>query len=536
MTTALLAVDQLTIDYRHKQGGAVQAVKSLSFRVNPGEVVALVGGSGSGKSTTAAALVGLLSRQALRRAGSIAFNGQALENASQRQWQQLRGLDIGFVPQDPAQALNPIQTIAKQMQEALTLHNVPKKIAAARLPALLAEVGLNDSQRVLASYPHQLSGGMRQRVLLAMAMCHQPQLIIADEPTSALDVSVQKQVLDALAAVVANKNIALILITHDLNVALERADRVLVMHEGQLVESGTPASLLRQTRHPYTRLLLEASPAFLTVPYRQPPDAGLPLMQVKELSKQFVLAGGATFNAVDQVSFPLIRGGTTSLAGESGSGKSTTVRMLAGLEHPDGGQIEFDGTLLSAGRSAEFRRRVQMVYQNPYASLNPKMTLEAIITEPLRAFRLGNKQTQRERAAELLAAVELPVNLLTVRPSALSGGQRQRVAIARALAISPELLILDEPVSALDVAVQAQILALLDRLQREHGLTYLFISHDLAVVRQISDYVVIMQQGKVVEQGEVASIFTTPSSAYTRQLLAHIPGTFGQKMALYRSA
>ncbi|MFS2225922.1 dipeptide ABC transporter ATP-binding protein [Pantoea sp. B65] len=536
MSKALLSVEQLTVDYRHPRGGLLQAVKSLSFSLSPGEVVALVGGSGSGKSTSAAALVGLLSRQAILRAGTIQFNGQALANASQRQWRQLRGLEIGFVPQDPAQALNPIQTIARQMLEAFTLHGVSKADAAARLPALLAEVGLNDNQRVLASYPHQLSGGMRQRVLLAMAMCHQPKLIIADEPTSALDVSVQKQVLDALDAVVASHGIALLLITHDLNVALERADRVLVMHEGQLVDSGTPASLLRQTRHPYTRQLLAASPAFLRVPYRKPLAAAPPLMQAKGLTKRFAVAGGGMFSAVDQISFPVLRGGTTCLVGESGSGKSTTIRMLSGLESPDSGQILFDGVPLGGARSAEFRRRVQMVYQNPYASLNPKMTLEAIITEPLRAFRLGNKQSQRDRAAELLAAVELPVSLLSGRPSALSGGQRQRVAIARALAIAPELLILDEPVSALDMTVQAQILTLLERLQRENGLTYLFISHDLAVVRQIADYVVIMQQGKVVEQGAVKTIFSAPGAAYTRQLLAHIPGLAGQETAIWRSA
>lgn len=528
MSEPLLAVEQLTIDYQRREGGVVQAVKALSFTINPGEVVAIVGGSGSGKSTTASALVGLLSKQAITRGGGIHFRGQSLANASQRQWRQIRGLEIGFVPQDPAQAFNPIQTIGKQLLEALTLHGVAKRAAAGRLEALLAEVGLRDSARILASYPHQLSGGMRQRVLLAMAMCHHPGLIIADEPTSALDVSVQKQVLDALAKVVDSKGIALLLITHDLNMALERADRILVMHDGHLVESGTPATLLNRTQHPYTRQLLAASPAFLDVPYRQSRPHAAPLMRADTLSKSFTLPRGASFRAVDEVSFPVFRGGTTSLVGESGSGKSTTVRMLLGLERPDSGEVHFDGASYQHPahfQQAAFRRRVQVVYQNPYASLNPKMTLEEIISEPLRAFRVGNRASQRQRAAELLQAVELPGSLLQARPSALSGGQRQRVAIARALAIEPELLILDEPVSALDVAVQAQILQLLERLQREKGLSYLFISHDLAVVRQISDYVVIMQQGKVVEQGNVAAIFDTPAAAYTRQLLAHIPGT-----------
>ncbi|WP_017349190.1 dipeptide ABC transporter ATP-binding protein [Pantoea sp. A4] len=525
MSQALLTVDKLSVDYHRNEGGIIQAVKGLSFSVQPGEVVAIVGGSGSGKSTTAGALVGLLSRQAVIRSGAIRFNGQALEQASQRQWRQLRGLEIGFVPQDPALAFNPIQTIGKQLLEAYTLHGVPKKVAATRLPALLADVGLTDSRRVLASYPHQLSGGMRQRVLLAMAMCHHPQLIIADEPTSALDVSMQKQVLDTLASVVVSKGIALLLITHDLNMALERADRVLVMHEGHLIED-TAAHQLRQSRHAYTQRLLAASPAFLQVPFRTAPLSWQPLLAAQQLHKRFTLPDGNHFTAVAGVSFPVFRGGTTSLVGESGSGKSTTVRMLLGLETADGGTVQFDGdeySGLAQFQRPEFRRRVQVVYQNPYASLNPKMTLAQIISEPLRAFRIGNKHSQRQRALELLQAVELAETLLDVRPTALSGGQRQRVAIARALAIAPELLILDEPVSALDVAVQAQILQLLARLQREQGLTYLFISHDLAVVRQISDYVVIMQQGKIAEQGKVAEIFSTPQADYTRQLLENIP-------------
>ncbi|WP_342755458.1 ABC transporter ATP-binding protein [Pantoea sp. MBD-2R] len=530
MTQPLLDVAALSVDYFSRQGEAIHAVKSLSFTVDPGEVIALVGGSGSGKSTTAAALVGLLKGKT-RHAGHIRFNGQALENASQRQWQQLRGVEIGFVPQDPAQALDPIQSIGKQMIEALTLHGVTRRDAEQRVPGLLADVGLRDASRIVASYPHQLSGGMRQRILLAMALCHHPKLIIADEPTSALDVSVQKQVLDTLDAVVESKGIAMLLITHDLNIALERADRILVMHEGRLVESGTPGSLLHQTRHPYTRRLLDASPAFLTVPWRKP-LVSRPLMQAQNLVRHFPLKDGRRFPAVDDISFPVLRGGTTSLVGESGSGKSTTVRMLMGLEASDAGQVIFDDvafTSLAAFQRPEFRRRVQLVWQNPFASLNPKMTLEEIITEPLRAFRCGNRQRQRERAAELLTAVELPVSLLNSRPGTLSGGQRQRVAIARALAISPDLVILDEPVSALDVAVQAQILQLLERLQREHGLTYLFISHDLAVVRQISDYVVIMQQGKVVEQGAAQQIFTSPGADYTRQLLSHVPGANGYK-------
>ncbi|QII37552.1 dipeptide ABC transporter ATP-binding protein [Rouxiella badensis] len=523
----LLSVERLSIDYRLKDGQTLRAVDELDLQLAPGEVLAIVGGSGSGKSTTASALVGLLGRQAQRLSGTLSLDGESLENAGQRRWQQLRGLDIGFVPQDPGQSLNPIQTIGKQMLEALTLHGVSKKQAAVRVEGLLAEVGLHDPQRVLHSYPHQLSGGMRQRVLLAMAMSHHPKLIIADEPTSALDVSVQKQVLDALESIVRSKGIALLLITHDLQVALERADRVLVMQQGKVVESGPAAALFNQPKHAYTRQLLHASPAFFEVPRRLGVQHSDVLLRAEGLVKRFASGGGGTFTAVDRVSFPVVRGGTTSLVGESGSGKSTTVRMLLGLEAQDEGQIEFDGKDFSAPNRADrqaFRRRVQVVYQNPYASLDPKMSLLEIITEPLEAFRIGDRKTRRERAEWLMDSVELPRRLLDVRPSALSGGQRQRVAIARALAISPELVVLDEPVSALDAAVQSQILTLLDKLQRELGLSYLFISHDLAVVRQISDYVVVMQHGKVVEQATAEQVFDSPRTDYTRQLLSHIPG------------
>lgn len=522
----MLSVEQLSIGYQRQESAAVS---SLSFTVGKGEIVAVVGGSGSGKSSTAAALAGLLPGNA-RASGVIRFNQQPLENASQRVWRQLRGLHIGFVPQDPGQAFNPVQTIGKQLLEAYTLHGVTRREAASRLHGLLADVGLTESERILASYPHQLSGGMRQRILIAMALCHHPQLIIADEPTSALDVSVQKQVLDTLDAAVARKGIALLLITHDINIALERADRILVMQKGRLIESGTPASLLRHTHHPFTRQLLAASPALPDVPWRQPAVGATPLLQASGLHKRFGLKSGL-FTAVEDVSFPVLRGCTTSLVGESGSGKSTTVRLLMGLETADAGEIDFDGVrqTFASQQQAAFRRRVQMVWQNPYASLNPRMTLEEIIIEPLRAFKIGARHTRRARAAELLEAVELSATLLQARPVALSGGQRQRVAIARALAISPELLILDEPVSALDAAVQAQILTLLARLQRELGLSYLFISHDLAVVKQISDYVVIMQRGKVVEQGEARRIFTSPTAAYTQQLLSQVPGSGREK-------
>lgn len=511
----------------------VHALDGVHLDIKPGEVVAVVGESGSGKSTLAAALVGLLASNATIRAGRVLLEGEDVTRHDERTWQRIRGGRIGFIPQDPGQSFNPVRRIGEQVVEAQTVHGVPRREAQARVPQILREVGLEDVERIARSFPHELSGGMRQRVLIGIALANNPPLVIADEPTSALDVTVQRQVLDHMAKLTRERNTAVLLITHDLGVAFDRADRVIVMQQGRLVETGPARVLFEQPSHPYTRQLLRAAPGLreeADLPVRNNPrwNTGDAPLRIANLVKRFTSGGTAGDRpAVDDISFDVGRYGTTSIVGESGSGKSTTARMVLGLEKPGSGEVLFDGKPVARQSHAErrdFRRRVQVVYQNPYASLDPRFTLERIITEPLDAFGIGDRASRRDRAAELLDAVGLPTSRLTSLPAELSGGQRQRVAIARALAIRPEIVVLDEPVSALDVSVQEQILGLLDRLQRGLGLTYLFISHDLAVVRQISDHVVVLQRGRIVEQGPTEEIFANPQQSYTRALLGDTPG------------
>jgi peptide/nickel transport system ATP-binding protein len=550
---AVLKVEGLCIGYQ-TQEGRVAGVSQIDFALYPGEIVAVVGESGSGKSTTAAALVGLLAANGRIESGSILLNGVEHIAASERHWRTLRGKVLGFVPQDPGLSLDPVKRIDAQLQEAMTIHGVPRTAARLRATALLEEVGLKNVQRVGRSFPHQLSGGMRQRVLIAIALANDPALIIADEPTSALDVGVQRQILDRLQALARERGTAVLLITHDLGVALDRADRVLVMHRGRIVESGGTGQIFHRPQHAYTRQLLKTVPALATVGQPAEPRvrragfvADQPLLVVEQLHKDFSSWRNPGLPAVDGVSFSVVRHGTTSLVGESGSGKSTTARLIVGLEKLDAGRVLFDGEDISQYSRRDWqplRRRIQVVYQNPYASLDPRFTLEQIITEPLQAYGVGDKAWRSARAAELLEQVELPSRLLHCRPGQLSGGQRQRVAIARALALEPELVVLDEPLSALDASVQTQILALLGGLQTRLGLSYLFISHDLAVVRQISDQVVVMQAGKVVEKGSSEQVFQSPTHAYTRRLLADVPGRlyldqldeFSRAVALLRIA
>ncbi len=530
----LLQVTDLRIDY-----GTAIGLAGVSFTLQAGEVLAIVGESGSGKSTTAAALVGLLADSAQVRGGSIRLAGRELLGLREREWQSVRGVQIGFVPQDPGLSLDPVKRIGEQVAEAMTVHGVPRKPARLRALALLREVGLEAVERLARQYPHELSGGMRQRVLVAMGLANRPALIIADEPTSALDVAVQRQVLDCLQGLAQQRQAAVILITHDLGVALQRADRVLVMQRGYIVESGSAAQVFSAPRHPYTRALLAAAPSALAACPRQRSGAQVgqaPVLSVSGLRKSFATWRQPRPLAVDDVAFDVPRGGTTSLVGASGSGKSTTARLLLGLERADAGSVRFNGReLLAASRSEwrDLRRQIQVVYQNPYASLNPRLTLAQIISEPLQAFAVGTAHSRRERVLELLAQVQVPAALIDSRPGNLSGGQRQRVAIARALALEPELVVLDEPLSALDVLVQRQILQLLDELQQRLGVSYLFISHDLAVVRQFSDRVVVMQRGRVVEQGECERVFQRPEHPFTRALLEETlqPAT-GQLAAL----
>jgi len=549
----LLEIEALSVTYRTARG-RVDAVRDVNLSVSAGETVAIVGESGSGKSTAVHAVIRLLPGAADIASGAIRFDGIDLATAPNAVLRSVRGRRIGFVPQDPTVSLNPVQRIGTQVAEVLRVHGLAdRRDAAERAVQALERAGLPDAALRARQYPHELSGGMRQRVLIAIAIAADPQLIIADEPTSALDVTVQRQILDHLDELKRERGASLLLITHDLGVAADRADRIVVMSQGRIVEEGTPEQVLRAPKHPYTRRLIAAAPGlnahheppaaaappivlrgrpgdpFAPRDAVVPPISGGPVLEVDALVKEFAVPGsrGAVQRAVDGVDFRIERGQTLALVGESGSGKTTTARLALRLTDPTSGTVLVDGADVTALRGSELRRlrrRVQLVQQNPYAALNPRLTIEQIISDPLIAYRLGDRARRRARAAELADVVALPSSVLHRRPSELSGGQRQRVAIARALAISPELIVLDEPVSALDVSIQHQILTLLGTIQREFALSYLFISHDLAVVRQIAHTVGVMQRGRIVESGTAQEIFDHPRTEYTRTLLDAIPG------------
>lgn len=524
----LLSVDGLKVSF-----GEYAAVRGVDLKVLPGQTVAVVGESGSGKSTTAAAILGLLPRGGRITAGRIVFDGVDIAGADRRTLRSIRGRAIGYIPQDPMTNLNPVWKVGFQVAEALRANTSDGK-ARERAVRLLAEAGLPDPAKHAARYPHQLSGGMCQRALIAIGLAGRPRLLIADEPTSALDVTVQRQVLDHLQRLTDELGTALLLITHDLALAAERAESVFVMHRGVLVESGAAQSILQDPQHEYTRRLVNAAPSLTVRTATRTPvsEARDDILVATELTKVYRESHGAPwrradFRAVDAVSFRLRRAGTLAIVGESGSGKSTLARMVLGLLQPTSGTVVFDGTriegALSRDRQLAFRRRVQPVFQNPYSSLDPMYSVFRAIEEPLRIHRVGNRRQREGAVRDLLDQVALPSSMLGRLPGELSGGQRQRVAIARALALRPDVLVCDEAVSALDVLVQAQILDLLAELQRELGLAYLFISHDLAVVRQIADDVLVMRAGRVVEQAPTEELFTRPGHEYTRNLLDAIP-------------
>jgi peptide/nickel transport system ATP-binding protein len=519
----LLRIENLAVSYRTR-GGLVPAVRDVSLDVGEGEVVAVVGESGSGKSTTAHAAIGLLPRGGRIDGGAITFAGRDLAKSTPKQWRSVRGREIALVPQDPAVSLNPVHRIGDQVAEVLRIHGLAdRRAAAVQAVELLERAGVPDAAARARQYPHQLSGGLRQRVLIAAALAGRPKLIIADEPTSALDVTVQRRVLDHLTSLALETGTAILLITHDLGVAADRASRIVVLSQGSVVEEGS--SIVSAPTHPYTRQLLAAAPS-MTSTVRPAVPAAEPLVSVRDLAKTF--DGG--IRAVDGVSFDIPRGQTLALVGESGSGKSTTARMVLRLEAPSAGSVVFDGQDITALRGDELRRlrrRMQIVYQNPYASLNPKFSVEDVVAEPLRAFGVPDR---RSRVPALLDQVALPASVARRKPAELSGGQRQRVAIARALALRPDLVVCDEPVSALDVSVQAQILRLLAGLQAELGLSYLFISHDLAVVRQLADQVGVLRAGVLVELGPAAQVLHEPQAEYTKELLAAIPGRSVQQV------
>jgi peptide/nickel transport system ATP-binding protein len=508
------------------------AVRSVDLEVRAGQTVAIVGESGSGKSTTAAAILGLLPPGGRITAGRIEFDGVDLTAANRRELRAIRGSGIGYVPQDPMTNLNPVWRIGFQVREALRANQVNR-----RAVELLADAGLPEPGLRARQYPHQLSGGMCQRALIAIGLAGRPRLLIADEPTSALDVTVQRRVLDHLQQLAGELGTAVLLITHDLALAAERAERLIVMNQGQVVESGAAEEMLREPQHLYTRRLAAAAPSLRAArtARRVPPEDSADVVVARGLTKIYRSSKGVPWrksevHAVDDVSFRLRRATTLAVAGESGSGKSTLARMVLGLLQPSSGTVLFDGQEVSDAAShgrretLAFRRKIQPVFQNPYGSLDPMYSVAQIIEEPLRIHRIGDRRQRQETVRELAEQVALSSSLLNRRPRELSGGQRQRVAIARALALRPEVVVCDEAVSALDVVVQSQILELLAELQAALGLTYLFISHDLAVIRQIADEVMVMQAGRVVEHAATEDVFIRPQHAYTRQLLAAVPG------------
>ncbi|MFE7746399.1 dipeptide ABC transporter ATP-binding protein [Nocardia sp. NPDC057455] len=531
----------------------VPAVRDVSLSVYPGQTVAIVGESGSGKSTTAHAIIDLLPGTGRITSGSIGFDGTDLTAASKREIVAVRGSGIGLVPQDPMSNLNPVWKVGFQIRETLEANGVAKgKAAAKRAVELLEEAGMPDAERRVNQYPHEFSGGMRQRALIAIGLSCRPKLLIADEPTSALDVTVQRQILDHLDRLTAELGTAVLLITHDLGLAAERAEHLVVMYRGRVVESGPALRILRDPQHLYTKRLVGSAPSLaaqrrsavrrraevreqaeqVAAADTEPtvvPDA---VLVAEHLTKTFRIRERAPwksteFVAVDDVSFRLRRGSTTAIVGESGSGKTTVAHMVLGLLAPTSGTVTFDGkdvTTLDRKGAFAFRRRVQPIFQDPYGSLDPMYTIYRTIEEPLRTHRIGTPQQREATVRELLDKVALPAGVLRRYPNELSGGQRQRVAVARALALRPEVVVCDEAVSALDVLVQAQILRLLNELQAELGLAYLFITHDLAVVRQIADDVLVMQRGKVVEAATTDEVFDHPRQEYTRKLLDAIPG------------
>ena len=536
----LLEVSGLKVEFT-TQDGLVTAVHEANITLGAGETLAIVGESGSGKSTTAMAIIGLLPGNGRVTAGSIRLDGEELVGASEGAMRKVRGRRIGLVPQDPMSNLNPVARIGSQVAETLLAHGLAdRRNVDAKVVETLEAAGLPNAAERAKQYPHEFSGGMRQRALIAIGLACRPQLLIADEPTSALDVTVQRTILDQLGTMTQELGTAVLLITHDLGLAAERAQRVVVMHRGRVVEQGPAKQILESPQHPYTQSLVKAAPSVAMARLRPedfsdgrpvvaaPRNASDIIVEFENVSKEFHVRGRREpFVAVDDISLKVPRGTTVSIVGESGSGKTTAARMLLKAIQPTSGTVRFEGKdvfSLSREEQKSFRQRVQPVFQDPYSSLNPMFTIERIIDEPLSFYNKGSRTERQRRVRELLDQVALPTDMARRYPSELSGGQRQRVAIARALALSPDVIVCDEPVSALDVLVQDQILRLLGDLQRDLGLSYLFISHDLAVVRLISDYVAVMQNGKLVEAATSEEIFTNPRDPYTRRLLASIPG------------
>lgn len=523
----LLSVRNLSVQFPSR-AGLVRAVEDVSWEVNAGETLAILGESGSGKSVSASAVMNLIETPpAVIPQGQILFEGQDLLQASTETRRRINGKSISMIFQDPLAALNPVYPVGWQIAETMRVHGIAPDVVQARVIELLARVGIADPKRRMKDYPHQFSGGQRQRIMIASAIALKPKLLIADEPTSALDVTVQARVLDLLKEIQAEDGMGMVLITHDLTVVERVADRVVVMQAGRIVESGTSAEVMRNPQHDYTRRLLDAIPGragFSDV------AAGQLMLDVQGVSKvygglarQFARLKTQPVRAVDDVSFTMAKGETLGVVGESGSGKSTLARMILGLDDPSSGTIRFDGKAMQGQCEAEaykMRRRVQFVFQDPTASLNPRMTVQQIIAEPWAIHPdVLPKAQWRTRVAELLEQVGLKPDHADRHPHQFSGGQRQRIAIARALALKPELIVCDEAVSALDVSVQAQVIDLLKDLRRDYGLSYVFVAHDLALVRDFATSVLVMYGGKIVEQGPVRQVYENPQHDYTKALL-----------------
>ena len=577
----LLEITDLEVAFRSSTG-LVPAVRKANLTLYPGQSVAIVGESGSGKSTLAHAVIGLLPGTGRVTGGMIRFQGRDITHLGPQELTALRGSSIGLVPQDPMSNLNPVWSIGFQVKEALRANGLAG-VADDRLAHLIAEhtehtehtddtdkpvpsagghidvneqvallleqAGLPEASRRAKQYPHEFSGGMRQRALIAIGLAARPDLLIADEPTSALDVTVQRRILDHLQTLVRELGTAMLFITHDLGLAAERAEHIVVMHRGRVVESGPSLEVLQDPRHPYTQRLVKAAPSLASRRIESAHARGIQvtddellgaslgssateeILRVEHLTKVFEVRGAKgkdkTLTAVDDVSFGIRKGTTTALVGESGSGKSTVANIILNLIDPTSGKVFHDGVDLSTLGPKELfalRRIMQPVFQNPYGSLDPMYSIFRVVEEPLRVHGIGTAKEREARVAELLDMVSLPRSVMRRYPHELSGGQRQRVAIARALALKPQIVVLDEAVSALDVLVQAQILRLLSDLQAELELTYLFITHDLAVVRQIADDVVVMEHGRIVESGAADELFANPRQDYTRELIRAVPG------------
>jgi peptide/nickel transport system ATP-binding protein len=518
----LVDIEDLSVTFGSGRA-AVPAVRGVSFRIEPGECVAMVGESGSGKTVTARTLVGLTGRTARISATRADFDGRSILDLRERDWRSVRGVSAGLVLQDALVSLDPMRRIGREVAEPLLRHRtVPRHRVADRVLELLTDVGIPDPEQRAGQYPHQLSGGLRQRALIASALACGPRLIIADEPTTALDVTVQAQIL-ALLHDYRAAGTALLLVSHDLAVVAGLADRILVLRDGRIVERGTPAEVLGSPGHEYTRALIDAVPR--RTPRRPREVSGEPVLTATGLRRTFRHPDGPPTVAVDDVSFTLRAGETVGVVGESGSGKSTLARLVLGLDRPDAGQVRLDGRDWSGVTEKErrtLRSAIQFIPQDPLSSFDPRHTVRRILTDALAAATTAADAPTHD-VPGLLGLVGLSGALAARRPASLSGGQRQRVAIARALAVHPRVIVCDEPVSAVDVRLQAEVLRLLIDLRDRLQVAYLFISHDLAVIEQISDHVLVMRRGKVVESGPTAQIMRTPRHQYTQTLLSSIP-------------